>query len=250
MSDEGPAAIVCGFSDLAAGLGGLAWRLGERGGLLLSSNEVQEADVGFTPEDDGVRLEMRTESAEVEAILAPSAGTVEPRSPEGDEPPGGALEAAICTATIRSKGWGKSFQCPAHLSRWAADPLEGAGRFRHLAVGGAEGSLLLLCSRGAPGAETHGEEEAAAWLLEHEGGAVTFGEAFLSTQYDEAGRQTRVGLELWPEGEEQTTRAAATRAAGTRLGGTEPADEGVTAALLRCSTEGAEGLGGYLIWRG
>jgi hypothetical protein len=193
---------------------------------------------------------MRTEGAEVEAMLVPSPGTVEPRSAEGAEPPGGALEAAICTATIRSKGWGRTFQSPGHLSRWAADPLEGAGLFRHLAVEAAEGSLLLLCSRGAPGAKNHSEEEAAAWLLEPEGGAVTFGEAFLSTQYDEAGRQTRAGLELWPEGEEQTTRAAATRAAGTRLGGTGAADPGVTAALLRCSTEGTEGLGGYLIWRG
>lgn len=249
MSDDEPAAIVCGFSDLAAGLGALAWHLGGGGGLLLNSNEVTEAEVGFSPEDEGMRLEMRSEGAEVEAMLAPSAGVVEPGTPKGAEPPGGALEAAICTATIRSKGWGRSFQCPGHLSRWAADPLEGAGRFRHLAVEAAEGSLLLLCSRGAPGAESHGEEEAAAWLLDPEGGAVTFGEALLSTQYDETGRPTRAGLELWPEGEEQTTRAAATRAAGTRLGGTEPADEGVTAALLRCSTEGAEGLGGYLIWR-
>jgi len=250
MSDEGPAAIVCGFSDLAAGVGGLAWELGGRGGLLLNSNEVQEAEVGISPEGEGVRLEMRTKGVEVEATLVPSPGTVEPRSPGGTEPPGGTLEAAICTATIRSKGWGRTFQCPGHLTSWASDPHDGAGRFRHLAAEAAEGSLLLLCSRGAQCAESHGDEEAAAWLLEPEGGVVTFGEALLSTQYDEAGRQTRAGLELWPEGEEQTTRAAATRAAGTRLGGTEAAGRGVTVALLRCSTEGAEGLGSYLIWRG
>jgi hypothetical protein len=250
MSDGEPAAIVGGFSDLAAGLSGLAWQLGGSGGLLLGRNEVQEAEVGFFPEDEGIRLEMRSEGAEVEARLAPRPGPVEPRSPGGSEPPGGTLEAAICSATVRSKARGRTFQCPGHLSRWADDPLEGAGRFRHLTVEGAEGSLLLVCSRGDPGAENHGDEEAAAWLLKPEGGAVTFGEALLSTQYDGAGRPTRAGLELWPEGEEQTTRAAATRAAGTRLGGTEPADEGVTAALLSCSTEGAEGLGGYLIWRG
>ncbi len=161
MSDGGSAAIVCGFSDLAAGVGGVAWELGGRGGLLLNSNEVQEAEVGISPEGEGVRLEMRTKGAEVEATLVPSPGTVEPRSPGEAEPPGGALEAAICTATVRSKGWGRTFQCPGHLSRWAADPLEGAGRFRHLAIEAAEGSLLLLCSRGAPGAESHGDEEAA-----------------------------------------------------------------------------------------
>jgi len=160
------------------------------------------------------------------------------------------LQAAICTATVRSNGWGRTFQCPGHLSRWASDPLEGTGRFRHLAVDAAEGSLLLLCSGGAPGIDDHGEEEAAAWLLDSEGGITAFGEALLSSQYDDAGRPTRIGVELWPEGEEQTARAGATRAAGTRLGGTEAASPGVTAALFRCSTEGTEGLGRYLIWRG
>jgi hypothetical protein len=250
MSEKGPAAIVCGFSDLAAGVGALAWGLGGRGGLLLSGNEVEEAEVGISPEGQGVRLAMRTEGAEVEATLVPSPGLVELRSPGGTEPPGGVLEAAICTATIRSKGRGRTLQSPGHLSRWAADPLESAGRFRHLAVEAAERSQLLLCSRGASGVRRHGEEDAAAWLLGPEGGAVTFGEALLSTQYDDFGRQTRFGVELWPEGEERTARAAATRAAGTRLGGTEAVDEGVSAALLRCSTEGAQGLGGYLIWRG
>jgi hypothetical protein len=250
MSDEGPAAIVCGFSDVAAGVGGLAWGLGGQGGLLLSSNEVQEAEVGISPQGEEVRLEMRTDAAEVEATLTPTVGAVEPRSPDGAEPPGGALEAAICRATIRSKGWGRSFQCPAHLSRWASDPLEGAGRFRHLAVEAAEGSLLLLCSRGDQGAENHSEEKASAWLLDGEGGFSAFDEAMLSTQYRDRGEPTRIGLELWPTGEDQSVRAAAMRAAGTRLGGTEPANPGVTAALLRCSTEGTEGLGSYLIWRG
>ncbi len=250
MSDDGPAAIVGGFSDLAAGLGGLAWELGGSGGLLLSNNEVQEAEVGFSPEDDGMRLEMRTESAEVEAVLAPTVGLAEPRSPDGAEPPGGALEAAICTVTVRAKGWGRTFQCPGHLSRWAADPLAGAARFRHLAIEAAEGSLLLLCSRGAEGAESHGEEETAAWLFDREGGLSPFDEALLSTQYRDDGGPTRIGLELWPAGEDQSVRAAALRSAGTRLGGTAPAEKGVTATLLSCSTEGIKGLGGYLIWRG
>jgi hypothetical protein len=250
MSDGEPAAIVCGFSDLATGHAGLAWQLGGGGGLLLSGNEVEVAEVGFVPEDQGMRVEMSSNGTEVEAMLAPSAGVVEPKSPDGAEPPGGALEGAICTATVRSKGWGRTFQCPGHLSRWAADPLAGPGRFRHLAVEAAEGSLVLLCSLGAPRAENHGDEESAAWLLDGEGGLSPFEEALLSTQYRDGGAPTRIGLELWPAGEDQSVRAAALRAAGTRLGGTDPADKGVTATLLRCSTAGSEGLGGYLIWRG
>src|SRR5512132_2228956 len=116
MSGGGPAAIICGFSDLAAGLGGLAWELGGRGGLVLNGNEVQKAEVGISPEGEGVRLEMHTKGAEVEATLVPSPGTVELRALGGAEPPGGALEAAICTATIRSRGWGRTLQCPGHLS--------------------------------------------------------------------------------------------------------------------------------------
>jgi hypothetical protein len=250
MSDDGPAGIVSGFSDLASGLGGLAWQLGGSGGLLLRNDGVQEAGVGFSSEGEGMRLELRADGAEVEATLAPIVGMAEPRSPDGAEPPGGALEAAICTATVRSKGRGRTVQCPGHISRWAADPLAGAGRFRHLAVEAAEGSLLLLCARGAPGVEHHGDEETAAWLLDREGGISPFDEALLSTQYENDGAPSRIGLELWPAGENQNVRAAALRAAGTRLGGTEPAEQGVTATLMSCSTEGAEGLGSYLIWRG
>jgi hypothetical protein len=249
MSDDAPAAIVGGFSDLATGLGGLAWRLGGSGGLLLRGNEVTEAEVGLFPEDEGLRLELRGEGAEVEAVLAPAAGVVAPRSPEGAEPPGGALEAAVCAATVRSTGKGRTVQCPGHLSRWPSDPLAGAGRFRYLALEAAEGSLILLCTRAKPGAENHGEEESGAWLLDREGGVSPFDEALLSTQYRNGGGPTRIGLELWPPGEDQSVRAAAMRAAGTRLGGTEASD-GATATLLRCSTEGIAGLGGYLIRRG
>ena len=247
MSEAAPTALVCGFSDLSAGLGGLAWELGGRGGLLLSDNSVRKAEVDYSQEGEEVRLSMSSEGAEVEVTLAPGTEALSPRTPAGAEPPGGPLEARICPATVRSVSWGRTFQCPGHLSRWSVDPLEGAGRFRHLAVGGAEGSLLLLCARGEPGATEHGEEEVAAWLLDREGGSSAFEEALLSTQYRNGEGPTRVGLELWPQGEDQSVRAAAMRAAGTRLGGSE--DERVSAVLLRCSTEGAEGLGSYLIVR-
>jgi hypothetical protein len=247
MSEEPPAALVCGFSDLSAGLGGLAWELGGRGGLLLSDNAVRKADVNYFQDGEELRVSMTCEGTEVELTLTPSAEEVSLQTPAGAEPPGGPLEARICTATVRSKGWGRTFQCPGHLSRWTADPSEDAGRFRHLAVGGAEGSLLLVCARGEPGAAEHGEEEVAAWLLDSEGGSSGFEEALLSTQYRNGDGPTRVGLELWPQGEDQSVRAAAMRAAGTRLGGSE--NEKVSAVLLRCSTEGTEGPGSYLIVR-
>jgi hypothetical protein len=115
-------------------------------------------------------------------------------------------------------------------------------------VEGGEGSLLLVAAHGDAGAAGHGDERTVGWLLDGEGESSAFAESLISTQYDANGRPTRAGLELWPQGEEEAMiRSAATRAAATRLGGVEK--DGVSAALLRCTTEGSEGLGSYLIWR-
>jgi hypothetical protein len=245
MTDGDVGHAVCGFSDLASGLGGLAWSIAGGGGLLLSDGDVKAAEPAISKSGSGMKLELSTGDATVEAELAEL--TPAPELAGDGVGLGASMRTTTCTATVRSKGWGRTLQCPGHITTWSEDPLAGAGTFRHLTIEGSGGSLLLLVSRGAPGAEGHGDEEAGAWLLDAEGGAVAFGEALLSTQYDEAGRQTRVGAELWPEGEEQTARAAATRPAGSRLGGVEV--DGVSAALLRFHTEGTEGLGSYLLWR-
>lgn len=247
MSAGSAGALVCGFFDLAGGLGGLAWELGDRGGLLLLGEEVRAADVDVSADDDVTRTTLTAAGEKVEASLAPRVEPVAPGGPAGAKPPGGKVEMALCFAAVQGPG-GRSAQCAGHLSRWQRNPA-GEGTFRHLAVEAPEGALVLAVSIGPPGA-AHGEEEAAAWLLDAEGGHTAFGESLLSTQYDEAGRQTRVGLELWPAGEEQTSRAAATRGAGTRLGGTDAGEAGVSGALLRCSVEGSAGLGSYLIARG
>jgi hypothetical protein len=242
-------ALVCGFYDLAAGLGGLGWDLRGTGGLLMSDGAVTGAEAEITANERDLELKLTAEKAEVEATLSPRAGTIPLRSPNASPPPGGALEAATCMATVRSAGGGRTLQCRGHLTRWAGDPLEGAGTLRHLAVERGDGSLLLVAARGDAGLAGHGDEQAGGWLLDGEGGSSAFAESLISTQYDAEGRMTRAGLELWPQGEEEAMiRSAATRAAATSLGGIEK--EGVSAALLRCMTEGAEGLGSYLLWRG
>jgi hypothetical protein len=143
---------------------------------------------------------------------------------------------------VKPADQGRTLQCFGHVSRWSADPSDGTGIFRHLAIERSDGALILVVARGE-GAE-HGAEKTAAWLLDREGGFTAFSEALLSTQYDKAGRHTRAGLELWPDEEEVPPM----RAAGTRLGGTDA--DGLSAAFLRCSSEGSEGLGSYLIGRG
>jgi hypothetical protein len=246
-ADRSAGAVVCGFSDLASGVGGVGWNLPAPGGLLMSDLKVVAADAELSRADGIVTLGLRAGSEQVEATLAPRADPAELLGADGSDPPGGSLEAAACTATVRSEGGGRALECFGQLSRWAGVPLEGAGIFRHLAVEGADGSLLVLTARGGPGTVAHGDEQAAAWLIDEDGQASSFAEALLSTQYDDQGRHTRVGLELWPSADEE---ARPTRAAGTRIGGTEAPASGVAAALFRCSAEGAESLGSYLIWRG
>ena len=244
MSGDGSGgALVCGFSDVAAGLGGLAWRLGEEGGLAMSDAGIHPARVEISASEESIELRLSSDAGETAARLAPRPGRLTLETAAGVEPPGGRLEAAICAAEVEPAGQSRTLSCFGHMSSWAEDPSAGAGTFRHLAIERSDGSLLLLVARGDGGG--HGAEEAAAWLLDREGGFITFGEALLSTQYDKDRRQARAGLELWPEGDE----APPMRAAGTRLGGTE-GDGAISAALFRCSSEGSEGLGGYLIRRG
>jgi hypothetical protein len=247
MSAGSARPLVCGFFDLAGGSAGLAWKLGESGGLLLEEDDVLSAGVEISERGDDLNLEMKTKRSDVDVRLQPRPALLELETAGNGTPPY-SLEFAPCAATVRGKGRGRGLQCPGHLSRWAA-PLEAVATLRHLSIEGPEGSMLVIVARGERGA-AHGEEEIAAWRLDREGGFESFAEALLSTQYDESGRQTRMGLELWREGEEQADRAAATRGAGTRLGGTEDSAGPVSAALMRCSVEGNRGLGSYLIRRG
>src|SRR5262245_31355581 len=248
MSATEAGGSVHGFFDLASGLAGLSWRLGTEGGLILSDGNVSAANPSIAEEDDGhVVLGLSSGDVSLEATLEPRVKLRELEPAEGHDPITPPLEAAACQATVKLDG-GRSLQCPGHVSRWQGDPLEGAGALRHLAIEGPEGSLLIAWARGEQGIDGHGEERVEAWRLDGEGGSSAFGESLISTQYDGDGSPTRIGLELWPQGEEQTLRAAATRPAGSRLGGSE--DGEISAALFRCHTDEAEGLGSYVLWRG
>jgi hypothetical protein len=136
-------------------------------------------------------------------------------------------------------GWG-------YETSWETDPLEGAAVFRHLAVEAPDGATIIVSSRGPAGIEGHGLERTEG-VVQGNGGPSSFEEALLSTQYDGDGRPTRIGLELWPEDADQTSRAGATRVAGSLLGGVDV--DGLWAGFFRCHTDGAEGLGTYLLWR-
>lgn len=240
MNDSEQVAFVCGFGDPAAGVGGLAWDLGEPGALLLSDGEVRPATFALEEGGDAATLEVTAEEVTTEATLSPRTAEI---------PLGGDLvgpTVVVCVAEVLPKQGSRTVRCPGQISRWLRDPLEGAGTFRHLAIDAGDESLLVVEARGEPGAD-HGDERTGAWQIRGEDGS-RFEDAFISTQYDGDGDPTRLSLELWPEEAERASRAAATRVAATSLGGVRVG--GAWAGLFRCLTDGTLGLGSYLLWRG
>jgi hypothetical protein len=231
--------IVCGFGDPAAGVGALAWDLGEPGALLLTKAEGSRAATFALEEGgDAATLKIAAEDTAIEATLSP-------RSAEVPLAEGGGLTVAVCVAEGTLKDGSESFRWPGQISRWSGDPLAGAGTFRHLAIDAGDESLLVVESHGEPGSE-HGDERTRAWLIRGEDDS-RFEDAFVSTQYDGNGVPTRFGLELWPEEAERASRAAATRVAAS-----SEASVGVGnawAGLFRCQADGILGLGSYLLWR-
>jgi hypothetical protein len=230
--------FVCGFGDSEAGVAGLAWDLSEPAALLLSEGEARSATFALEEGGDAATLEITAGDVSLEATLSPRTAEI----PLGDE---GGLTVAVCIADVNPRDGSQSFRCPGQISRWSADPLEGAGTARHLALDAGEESLLVVESAGEPGAG-HADERVGAWLIRGEDD-TPFEDTFVSTQYDGQGAPTRFGLELWPEEAERASRAAATRVTATSLGGISVGS--AWAGLFRCHTDGFEGLGSYLLWR-
>ena len=230
--------FVCGFGDPAAGVGGLAWDFGEPGALLLSEGEVRAATFALEEGGGAATLEITADEATIEATLSPRTTDLA----LGDA---GGPTVAVCVADVGPKDGSQSVECPGQITRWGADPLEGAGAFRHLAIDAGDESALVIVARGQPG-EEHGDERTTSWRIREEDEA-RFEDAFVSTQYGADGDPTRFGLELWPEEAERASRAAATRVAAAAIGGVRVGN--AWAGLFRCLTDGTLGIGSYLLWR-
>ncbi len=234
--------FICGFGDVRAGLGGLAWDLGGPGALLLSKGEVKQATFALEQEQDSTTVQITAGDEQIETTLSAQRTLIE--HPDAENPV--ELRATASVAEVRTKGGNQTFECPGQISEWVGDPLDGAGVLRHLAIGGAPDSQLIATASGRPGAEGHGSERTVGWLLTADSGEP-YEETLISTQYDGGGDPTRIGLELWPEDADTSSRAAATRVSGSLLGGVRAGP--VWAGLFRCHTDGTEGLGSYLLWR-
>jgi hypothetical protein len=110
-----------------------------------------------------------------------------------------------------------------------------------------DGGLLALTSVLPAGGREHGDEQVAAVLCDPDAAPVEFGEALLSTEYDEDGVQRRASLELWSDAED----AQPLRGAGSLINSVAVRRDGLDAriAFFRWSVEGREGLGHYEIAR-
>ncbi len=132
-------------------------------------------------------------------------------------------------------------------TRLDGDPLHGAATFRHIAVEAPDRGTIVCTAIGAQGIPGHGEESITG-ALRAGGEEIPYEEALISTQYGGDDEPTRFGLELWPQEADQTSRAGATRVSASILGGTRVGT--IWAGFFRCHTDGAEGIGTYLLWRG
>jgi hypothetical protein len=235
--------FVCAFGDLDAGLAGLAWDLGDPGALLLFDGTARPATFAVEESGDAATVALNADDVSAEATFAPRDAPLP--LDDRERRAGGDVTVTTGTAEVRPGG-GATSQSAGLLARWQDDPVGGAGSFRFISVQAGEGTLLVTTSRGEPGTTGHGEEGTLGWRLSGED-VIRFEEALITTQYDGEGDPTRLGLELWPEDADQTSRAAATRVAGSALGGARAA--GSWAGLFRCHSDGTEGLGAYLLWR-
>lgn len=232
---SGAAALVAGFTDPAGVVAGACWRLGdEAGGVLLAADAVSPAKVDFA-EESGDHLGLSLSAGEASGELAIRLGAV-----HGD---GVSCAAADADVELELGGKKRSLTCPGSWLSWEQDPRRDASVVRQLAMPTGEDVTVLLAARRPAGLAGHGEEEVSGFRATREQ-VEPYREALLSTQYDGQGRPTRIGLELWlGEGEETHP----TRAAATVIGTVTDGD--VTAAMLRTSAEGNEGVGSYLVWR-
>jgi len=162
----------------------------------------------------------------------------------------GAEELAVCQVLgeLRRDGETQQVACLGVRSEAVseADP-DQVSLTRSIAVVFSDGGLLALRAARPHGATDHGDEETTAALADPAGELMQVRETLLSTHYDEAGRQVRATLELWPEQESEPRpplRAAGSIVCGTSL---PVGERRLDVAFFRWSMDGRPGLGRYEI---
>ncbi len=215
---------------------------GGSGAIMLGQHVLAAAPIpetGLDGLDDGP-LELETERGSLSVVIE-SRG--EPILLEGDL--AGKREARLVSITGELLEGERriDLDCPGVLhARDGASP--GPSLTRDLTIVLSDGGLICVAALRGSDADAHGDEEAIA-AISHPGGYIEFEQALLSTEYDDAGRQRRATLELWPESDE----IAALHGAGSVISGctAKVGNATINTALFRWSLDGHSGLGRYEI---
>src|SRR4051794_13408721 len=109
--NEVAANFVCGFGDLQAGLGGLAWDIGEPGALMLSEGKVRPATFALEVDGDATTREIPAAADTVETTLSAQRTLIEHPDAENSVE----FTATAAVGEVRSKGAGKTFECPGQI---------------------------------------------------------------------------------------------------------------------------------------
>lgn len=235
------AAHLAVIHDPDEGAVGAAWTDGggERG-LLSAGGASDAASAEVAAEEHGVGVRIGAGAASVLGTLRPAteqlelAGANRPLEGLRATPGTGRFTLSADTSTTELAARGA-------LCTW--EPPEPGTRLRLVALVRADGALLIAAAAGPEGGETT-DERASAWGISPNGHVNPFSSALLSTEYDAQGRHTRIGMELWPDDDEDGGMPL--RAAATLLPGAY--DDGPpAAALMRGSAEGRELAGVYLL---
>lgn len=217
---------------------------GGSGAIMIGNDVIAAAPIPETGLDgltDGP-LTLETERGSLELAIA-SEG--EPIVFDGELTGRREARLARMTGHLVDQGETVELDCSGvlHARDDAAAPAE---VHRDLTIILADGGLICATSTRPPGVTRHSDEETIA-AISHPGGYIEFEEVLLSTEFDEAGRQRRATLELWPA----TDEIAALHGAGSVITGCTAKVGGarINTALFRWSLDGHLGLGRYEITR-
>jgi len=215
---------------------------GGSGAIMIGNDVIAAAPIPETGLDglsDGP-LTLETERGSLELAIA-SKG--EPIVFDGELTGRREARLARMTGNLVDQDQTIELDCSGVLHARSTEPAPADLR-RELTIILADGGLICVTSTRPPGVTRHSDEETVA-AISHPGGYVEFDEVLLSTEFDEAGRQRRATLELWPATDEIT----ALHGAGSVITGCTAKVAGamINTALFRWSLDGHVGLGRYEI---
>jgi hypothetical protein len=217
-----------------------SWEEVRVAGLRTSVEEPLAAwTLGF--ERDGSGFDLRFEARSAPAVLAVDSEVARLGGMEGYE------QLCAVSGTVTVGGHAREVRCLGQRGHsWGSPDCKRMELARTLSAWmGADRAVLLAATRPAR-ARGHGDEAVAGWLVDA-GEPHPIQDARLSTTYDGALRQKRVGLELWMDEESEFAR----RASGKVLCGTtlDLGDVRLDSSFFAWRMEGREGVGRYDVMR-